>query len=128
MVDSQGFAAYSIWSTPHHGADYGLLATLLLPLHRIRTMTCRGFDLFIEAEQLYRQGRFADALEFYRLSVKRILKDGDINYPMPVTVSVDLPVEVLGCVWANFVGFFRDAEMSFTQGVYEWVVVGGSLV
>jgi len=47
--------------------------------------------------------------------VKKILKDEIVTAKIPAIVPDDFPQETLGAVWRNFVGFFRDPAMSFTQ-------------
>ena len=74
-----------------------------------------GLALFQKAETFYSQGRINDAFEFYQKSIKKILKDEDCIAKIPAVVLPDFPQELLGGVWRNFVGFFRDPAMNFTE-------------
>lgn len=79
-------------------------------------MALTGVVLFEQAEISYSQGLIVEALEFYRLSIKKILKDEDVTCRLSVDVPNHVPRETLGCVWMNFMGFLRDCQMSFTTG------------
>src|SRR5882762_11722802 len=61
------------------------------------------------------QGNSQGAFDLYQASVKKILKDENVIAKIPAIVPDDFPQETLGAVWRNFVGFFRDSAMSFTQ-------------
>jgi len=74
-----------------------------------------GVALFQRAESLYAQGNSQGAFDLYQASVKKILKDENVIAKIPAIVPDDFPQETLGAVWRNFVGFFRDSAMSFTQ-------------
>ncbi|KAG6861323.1 hypothetical protein C0995_001642 [Termitomyces sp. Mi166 len=78
-----------------------------------------GFALFQSAETRYYQGKIPSAFEFYQKSIKKILKDENLvaKTPLPPGTQVpdDMPQELLGMVWRNFVGFFRDPKMDFTE-------------
>ncbi|KAG6889404.1 hypothetical protein C0992_005326 [Termitomyces sp. T32_za158] len=78
-----------------------------------------GYSLFQSAEMHYYQGKTASAFSYYRKSIKKILKNESPTAKMPVPrgmrVPDDMPQELLGMVWRNFVGFFRDPQMNFTE-------------
>lgn len=74
-----------------------------------------GLALFQKAETFFHQGRTNDAFEYYQKSIKKILKDEDVVAKIPAIVPPDFPLELLGGVWRNFVGFFRDPAMNFTE-------------
>ncbi|KAH0581455.1 hypothetical protein H2248_012535 [Termitomyces sp. 'cryptogamus'] len=78
-----------------------------------------GFALFQSAEMKYYQGNTASAFDYYQKSIKKILKDEipTAKAPLPAGTKVpdDMPQELLGMVWRNFVGFFRDPNMNFTE-------------
>ena len=74
-----------------------------------------GLALFQKAEMFFQQGRINDAFEYYQRSIKKILKDEDVIAKIPALVPPDFPEELLGGVWRNFVGFFRDPAMNFTE-------------
>jgi hypothetical protein len=74
-----------------------------------------GVALFQQAESLYAQGDIQGAFDLYQRSVKKILKDENVIAKIPAIVPDDFPQETLGAIWRNFVGFFRDPTMSFTQ-------------
>lgn len=74
-----------------------------------------GVALFQRAEGFYAQGKIQEAFDLYQKSVKKILKDENVTAKIPAIVPDDFPQETLGAVWRNFVGFFRDPAMSFTQ-------------
>ena len=74
-----------------------------------------GLALFQKAETFYHQGRTNDAFEYYQKSIKKILKDENVIAKIPAIVPPDFPQELLGSVWRNFVGFFRDPAMNFTE-------------
>jgi hypothetical protein len=74
-----------------------------------------GLSLFQKAETFYHQGKTNDAFEYYQKSIKKILKDEDVTAKLPAIVPSDFPKELLGGVWRNFVGFFRDSTMNFTE-------------
>ena len=74
-----------------------------------------GVALFQLAEGLYAKGNNQGAFDLYQKSVRKILKDETVTANLPALVPDDFPRETLGAVWRNFVGFFRDPAMSFTQ-------------
>lgn len=78
-----------------------------------------GLALFQSAEMQYYQGKTASAFEYYQKSIKKILKDENptakMVIPAGTPVPDDMPQELLGIVWRNFVGFFRDPKMDFTE-------------
>jgi hypothetical protein len=75
-----------------------------------------GLTLFQSAEQFYQDGKPNDAFEGYQKSIKKILKDENVTAILPAIVPDDFfPRETLAAVWRNFLGFFRDPTMSFTQ-------------
>jgi hypothetical protein len=74
-----------------------------------------GVALFQRAEGLYAQGNIQGAFDLYQKSVTKIIKDETVTANLPALVPDDFPRETLGAVWRNFVGFFRDPAMSFTQ-------------
>lgn len=74
-----------------------------------------GLALFQKAETFYHQGRTNDAFEYYQKSIKKILKDENVIAKIAAIVLPDFPQELLGGVWRNFVGFFRDPAMNFTE-------------
>ncbi|KAG6868139.1 hypothetical protein C0993_007262 [Termitomyces sp. T159_Od127] len=78
-----------------------------------------GTALFQSAELQYYQGNVASAFEYYQKSIKKILKDENptakTRLPAGTRVPDDMPQELLGMVWRNFVGFFRDPQMNFTE-------------
>ncbi|KIM40092.1 hypothetical protein M413DRAFT_28622 [Hebeloma cylindrosporum] len=74
-----------------------------------------GLALFQKAETFFHQGRTNDAFEYYQKSIKKILKDENVIANIPAIVPPDFPQELLGGVWRNFVGFFRDPAMNFTE-------------
>ncbi|GLB42114.1 putative MYND finger [Lyophyllum shimeji] len=76
-----------------------------------------GLSLFQQAELFYYQGRINDAFENYRKSIKKILKDENVLAKVPGAdiIPDDFPQELLGMVWRNFVGFYRDPKMNFTE-------------
>jgi hypothetical protein len=74
-----------------------------------------GLTLFQSAEQFYHQGNVNKAFEYYQKSIKKILKDENVTQILPALVPDDFPRETLTAVWRNFLGFFRDPAMSFTQ-------------
>jgi hypothetical protein len=74
-----------------------------------------GLSLFQRAEGCYAQGKVQEAFDLYQKSVKKILKDENVAAKLPAIVPDDFPQETLAAVWRNFVGFFRDPNMSFTK-------------
>ncbi|PPQ95396.1 hypothetical protein CVT26_008242 [Gymnopilus dilepis] len=74
-----------------------------------------GLLLFQAAEQSYAKGDINGAFDHYQKSIKKILKDENVIAKLPAIVPPDFPQELLGGVWRNFVGFFRDPEMNFTE-------------
>lgn len=74
-----------------------------------------GVALFQRAEQFYHQGKTNDAFNYYQRSIKKILKDENVIAKIPAVVPDGFPQELLGAVWRNFVGFFRDPAMNFTE-------------
>lgn len=74
-----------------------------------------GVALFQRAEALYARGDTNGAFEYYQKSIKKILKDEIVTAKLPALVPPDFPQETLGAVWRNFVGFFRDPAMNFTE-------------
>jgi hypothetical protein len=74
-----------------------------------------GLALFQRAEIFYAEGKVQEAFNFYQKSVKKILKDENITAILPAIVPDHFPQETLGAVWRNFVCFFRDPAMSFTE-------------
>jgi hypothetical protein len=74
-----------------------------------------GVALFQRAEGFYAQGNVPEAFDLYQKSLKKILKDENVIAKIQAIVPDDFPQETLGVVWRNFVGFFRDPAMSFTQ-------------
>lgn len=76
-----------------------------------------GVALFHQAEGLYAQGRIPETFELYQQAIKKILQDEIVTSRVPAIVPIESPQETLGCVWRNFVGFFRDTQMPFNQSV-----------
>src|SRR5262245_35100651 len=74
-----------------------------------------GLDLFKRGEIFYSQGKIQEAFDSYQKSIKKILKDEIVTAKLPAIIPDDFPKEILGAVWRNFVGFFRDPNMSFTK-------------
>jgi hypothetical protein len=74
-----------------------------------------GLALFQSAESCYARGDNQRAFDLYQQSIKKILKDENVTANIPAIVPNDFPQEILGYVWRNFVGFFRDPAMSFTE-------------
>ncbi|KAG6907637.1 hypothetical protein DXG01_008131 [Tephrocybe rancida] len=77
-----------------------------------------GFALFQKAELAYSKGDSASAFTSYQAGIKKILKDENPTALLPYPASAlppDCPREVLGMLWRNFVGFFRDPQMGFTR-------------
>ena len=74
-----------------------------------------GVAIFQRAEELYTQRNIQGAFDLYQTAVKKILRDENVIAKIPAIVPDDFPQETLGVVWRNFVGFFRDPAMSFTQ-------------
>jgi hypothetical protein len=81
----------------------------------LATTMSSGVALFQRAEALYAQGNANEAFEYYQKSIKKILKDEAVTAKLPAIVPPDFPQETLGAVWRNFVGFFRDPIMNFTE-------------
>lgn len=78
-------------------------------------MAPRGEDLFRQAEAVYSQDRFSEALELYRLALRKILKDEDISTPVTSDMG-NAPRMILTCVWMNFVGFIREPRFQSVVG------------
>jgi hypothetical protein len=76
-----------------------------------------GLALFHSAEVHYAQGDTQKTFDLYQQAIKKILKDENVTgkLPYPNIPSDTIPRETLGYVWHNFVGFFRDPAMSFTE-------------
>lgn len=76
-----------------------------------------GIALFQRAEGCYAKGEIQEAFDLYQESIKTILKKENVTAKIPAIVRLpdDFPQETLGAVWRNFVGFFRDPAMHFTQ-------------
>jgi hypothetical protein len=74
-----------------------------------------GVAIFQRAEDLYAHGDIQGAFDLYQTAVKKIIKNENVIAKLPAIVPDDFPQETLGAIWRNFVGFFRDPAMSFTQ-------------
>ncbi|KAF8068827.1 hypothetical protein FPV67DRAFT_1489871 [Lyophyllum atratum] len=74
-----------------------------------------GLALFQRAETFYHQGDIQSAFDYYQKAIKKILKDENVTAKIPAIVPDNFPQELLGAVWRNFVGFFRDPQMNFTE-------------
>ncbi|KAF9460325.1 hypothetical protein BDZ94DRAFT_1266299 [Collybia nuda] len=74
-----------------------------------------GVALFQRAESLYANNDINGAFDYYQKSIKKILKDEIVTAKLPALVPPDFPQETLGAVWRNFLGFFRDPTMNFTE-------------
>lgn len=75
-----------------------------------------GAALFYQAEVLYAKGQVAKTFDLYQQAINKILKDENVTAHVPNIVPAEYPQETLGCLWRNFVSFFRDSEMPFNQG------------
>jgi hypothetical protein len=95
-----------------------LLSYASLPLTIIMGKT--GLQIFQAAELAYHQGNIQQAFETYQLAIKKIAKDEIVSATIPSSMIASLPdtmpSETLLMVWRNFVGFFRDNALNFTQG------------
>lgn len=72
-----------------------------------------GLSLFQKAEMAYMMDHNAPkAFGLYVQAIRKIIKNEDVvqKFPRPVPVP-DMPQELLGIIWRNFVGFFRDHEL-----------------
>ncbi|EAU91997.1 hypothetical protein CC1G_05984 [Coprinopsis cinerea okayama7 len=75
-----------------------------------------GLRLFLQAERSYAGGRVDDTLSYYTKAITKILKSETLLAPLPPTFSHPaVPQEVLGVVWHNFAGFFRDPILKRTR-------------
>ncbi|KII91804.1 hypothetical protein PLICRDRAFT_104569 [Plicaturopsis crispa FD-325 SS-3] len=79
-----------------------------------------GFQLFQRAETAYHSGDTKLTFSLYAQSIRKIIRSEDVAAKFPASIPLsmlppDSPHEVLGTVWRNFVGFFRDANLHFTQ-------------
>ncbi|EJD44549.1 hypothetical protein AURDEDRAFT_114295 [Auricularia subglabra TFB-10046 SS5] len=75
-----------------------------------------GLSLFKKAEMAYMlDSNVPQAFDLYVQSIRKIIKNEDVaqKFPQPIPVP-DMPQELLGIVWRNFVGFFRDPALGFT--------------
>ncbi|KAG6817119.1 hypothetical protein H0H87_012640 [Tephrocybe sp. NHM501043] len=78
-----------------------------------------GLALFQQAEVAYSRGNILAAFEGYQKCIKKILKDENPTALVPgipaSALPPNMPRELLGMVWQNFMGFFRDPKMNFTE-------------
>ncbi|KAF9031842.1 hypothetical protein BDZ89DRAFT_1063730 [Hymenopellis radicata] len=78
-----------------------------------------GLDLFRKAEVLYYQDKVDDTFDYYQRAIRKILKDEIVTAAIPAEIARDpkiandklYPRELLGLVWRNFVGYFKDHNM-----------------
>lgn len=78
-----------------------------------------GLDLFRKAELFYYQGKVDDTFDYYQRAIKKIIKDENVTASLPTEIlhspevahNRAYPRELLGVVWMNFVGFFKDPVM-----------------
>ncbi|KAL0070510.1 Histone-lysine N-methyltransferase smyd1 [Marasmius tenuissimus] len=76
-----------------------------------------GFQLFYKAEELYAQGKFDETFEYYQKAIKKITKDENPLKALPALCpDPSFPLETLGAVWRNFLGFFKDPQMHKDKG------------
>ncbi|KAG6837088.1 hypothetical protein H0H93_014980 [Arthromyces matolae] len=101
-------------------ARYRLLrSTKILP-KAIRILSS-GYNIYVSAEMAYSRGDIVSAFESYQKAIRKILKDENPTAKVPIPASrlpllpPHQPLELLGAVWQNFVGFFRDPQMNFTE-------------
>ena len=69
-----------------------------------------GLALFQKAEMFFHQGRTNDTFEYYQKSIKRPRCSCQ-----NCSHRAAFPLELLGSVWCNFVGFFSNPAMNFTE-------------
>lgn len=82
-----------------------------------------GFELFQSAEMEHQfRGNSSAAMDLYVLSIERIVQHENPIAKFPVWMLTqitaqadDYPEQVLGAVWRNFVGFFKDPNMAFNK-------------
>ncbi|KAF9030350.1 hypothetical protein BDZ89DRAFT_1112247 [Hymenopellis radicata] len=78
-----------------------------------------GLELFRKAEMFYYGGRVDDTFDYYQRAIRKIIKDENITASLPAAMVLSpeiarnraYPRELLGVVWMNFVGFFKDPDM-----------------
>src|ERR1700722_6739494 len=81
-------------------------------------MATQGLILYNRGEMAYRAGRYRESMDFYTKSIKKILKDENVigTIPsQPMFIPNDIPREVIGIVWRNFVTSFRNTTLGFTE-------------
>lgn len=82
-----------------------------------------GFELFQQAEMEYQlRGNAHAAMDLYVSSIKQIVQRENpvARFPAYMLTQMaaqanEFPEQILGTVWRNFVGFFRDPQMGFTK-------------
>ncbi|TFK71574.1 hypothetical protein BDN72DRAFT_887621 [Pluteus cervinus] len=74
-----------------------------------------GLALFQQAENFYSKGQVDNTFEFYQRCIKKVIKNEIVIAKLPALVPNQAPLELLGYVWMNFNGFFRDPKMNYTQ-------------
>ncbi|KAK7438617.1 hypothetical protein VKT23_017950 [Stygiomarasmius scandens] len=76
-----------------------------------------GFSLFYKAEEAYARGLTDETFEYYQKAIKKILRDEvlDAKLPASMPLPAEWPQELLGHLWQNFTGFFRDPRMRYNE-------------
>lgn len=80
-----------------------------------------GFDLFVQAETAYSEGRHNETFDLYQRAIRKIIEDENVTAVPPTAALLpdsarSHPRETLGMAWMNFVGFFKDKSMHKTKG------------
>ncbi|KIY52679.1 hypothetical protein FISHEDRAFT_69495 [Fistulina hepatica ATCC 64428] len=78
-----------------------------------------GLTSFTEAELDYAAGRIDPCFRKYLKSIKKIIKDekldAKLKFSAGAPVPPDHPEELLGAVWRNFIGFFKDKPLNINE-------------
>ncbi|KXN86638.1 SET domain-containing protein 14 [Leucoagaricus sp. SymC.cos] len=77
-----------------------------------------ALSIFRDAETAYSRGKPDDTFEKYQKAIKKLIRDENLFQKVPGVGPQlpDFPQELLGVIWRNFNGFFRDEKLpQFTK-------------
>jgi hypothetical protein len=80
-----------------------------------------GINIFRRAETAYQQGNTKETFDLYQKAIQKIIRNENLSQETSVPSGGEynkFPKELLGIIWRQFNGFFRDHSMpQFSKGM-----------